>query len=252
MKLFGRELFTFKKKEDQYLYNFAQHGLVDQEYNIANFISTEELQKSGDKNKKKGRPRDVIRVTAKGIYHMGSLNDHDFIIKVDPGYIDEQVEYAQEKLKLYPVLKKIKFDKQGWGVESGSTKYGREEVVSIIERLNNRKNISKAKEVVAKYPHTTSALINQVLKENDNLRCNRADEFIPDFPRVAVKAMEEYNSMCLKVCDKKTYFYVIADKKDFEVKNKRRDPILLAQSPFGFFWQILGAWDEEMIYLGDL
>ncbi len=44
----------------------------------------------------------------------------------------------------------------------------------------------------------------------------------------------------------------IADKKDFEKKDKRRDPILLAQSPFGHFWQILGAWDKEMLFLEEL
>jgi hypothetical protein len=52
--------------------------------------------------------------------------------------------------------------------------------------------------------------------------------------------------------NKTTHFYVIADKKDFDKTPAKRDPILLAQSPFGFFWNILGAWSDEMIFLGDL
>ena len=45
---------------------------------------------------------------------------------------------------------------------------------------------------------------------------------------------------------------MIADKKDFGEMDRKRDPILIVQSPFCLGWQVLGAWDEEMIYLGDL
>ena len=38
----------------------------------------------------------------------------------------------------------------------------------------------------------------------------------------------------------------------FRKAYEKRDPILLAQSPFGFYWQILGAWDKEMLLLGEL
>lgn len=48
-------------------------------------------------------------------------------------------------------------------------------------------------------------------------------------------ARKEYTEFCLQVCNKKPIFYVIADSKDFQVVNKRRDPILLAQSPYGHF-----------------
>jgi len=34
--------------------------------------------------------------------------------------------------------------------------------------------------------------------------------------------------------------------------DEKRDPILLAQSPFGFYYNILGAWEKEMVYLPEL
>ena len=71
-------------------------------------------------------------------------------------------------------------------------------------------------------------------------------------PKEAVAAMKEYNKGCDKLCGKQAVFYIIADKKDFEKTNKRRDPILLAQSPFVNRWQILGAWDKEMLFLEEL
>ena len=39
---------------------------------------------------------------------------------------------------------------------------------------------------------------------------------------------------------------------EIQEKYKQRDPILLVQSPFGFYWQILGAWDKEMLILSEL
>ena len=64
--------------------------------------------------------------------------------------------------------------------------------------------------------------------------------------------MKQYNKHTDELCSKQAVFYIIADKKDFERTSQRRDPILLAQSPFGHFWQILGAWDKEMILIEEL
>jgi hypothetical protein len=55
-----------------------------------------------------------------------------------------------------------------------------------------------------------------------------------------------------ELCGKKPVFYVIAEPDKFRKAYERRDPILLVQSPFGFYWQILGAWDKEMILLSEL
>jgi hypothetical protein len=54
------------------------------------------------------------------------------------------------------------------------------------------------------------------------------------------------------LCNKKAVFYLISEKKQQKEVLRRRDPILLAQSPFGFFWQILGAWDDEVKFLEEL
>jgi hypothetical protein len=45
---------------------------------------------------------------------------------------------------------------------------------------------------------------------------------------------------------------VIAEPDKFRKAYEKRDPILLVQSPFGFYWQILGAWDKEMMLLSEL
>ena len=191
---------------------------------------------------------------------MASLNKNDFRILNNSAYIKVQVALIDEKLDLMGRTKKkqIKFNLNNFAPmslatdDTGGVMYGRLELESIRERLMNRLKIQDVGDLVEKYPHTTSALIAKVISENSHLRVAKATDFVPDMPKDAIKAMQEYKDKCIKLCNKTPIFYVIAKHEDFQKKNARRDPILLAQSPFGFFWQILGAWDDEMIYLGDL
>lgn len=91
------------------------------------------------------------------------------------------------------------------------------------------------------------AIENFIAKELHKL--SKIEQFIADLPSDAMQVMKEYTDNTKKLCDKKAVFYIIADKEDFNKTNKRKDPILLAQSPFGHVWQILGAWDKEMLLL---
>ena len=78
------------------------------------------------------------------------------------------------------------------------------------------------------------------------------DIFIPEFPAEAVQAMKIYTEKIEELCGKKPVFFVIATEDSFKKTYGKRDPILLASSPFGFYYYILGAWDEEMILLTEL
>jgi hypothetical protein len=70
--------------------------------------------------------------------------------------------------------------------------------------------------------------------------------------RSVLLSMKKYTDNMEKLCKKKPVFYVIAEPDKFKKAYEKRDPILLVQSPFGFYWQILGAWDKEMILLSEL
>lgn len=268
MQLFGKDLFTFKKAPD-IMYDFAQHGILNarEAFDLWEYARTEDSEGLADgiKNNKKveeaeKKAKDKPKPSPKELYKMEALNDHDFTITIDKEYINSQIIILQEKLEL--LGKKPKKKKEsGQGIISigsdselghPSKKFSRQELESMIERLHNRRSIASFKDVLDKYPHTTSQLVNKVITENRHLKAKEYSEFIPELPKDAVKAIKEYNEMCVKLCNKKTNFYIIAKKEDFARTPSRRDPILLAQSPFGFFWNILGAWEEEMIFLGDL
>lgn len=258
MKVFGKELFTVKKPAGQ-MYDFAMHGILENNH-FSGLVdgpmqATTEFDKVVPTNKKpiKEKPKK----SPKQLFKMKSLNDNNFTIIATSEYLRGQIMDIEEKLAILgPVKKKKKTGRDAIFIDSdfelGGVKFGRDELNSILERLRNRFRISEFEDILQEYPHTSNTLIIKLIKENSHLRTGRAVEFVPDFPKDAIRAMKEYNDMCIELCNKKTNFYVIAKHEDFQRKNTRRDPILIAQSPFGFFWQILGAWDEEMIYLGDL
>jgi hypothetical protein len=130
-------------------------------------------------------------------------------------------------------------------------KYSRREVEAMIERLENRKKWDKFKKFFDGYQNTTDEKIDDLLDKYD-LVMKTSDLFVPEFPDVAIQTMKSYTDHMMKLCKKKPVFYVIAEPDKFRKAYEKRDPILLVQSPFGFYWQILGAWDKEMMLLSEL
>lgn len=147
--------------------------------------------------------------------------------------LDEKIEMFKQKEKLIV------------------QRYAKREVTALLERLENRKKYSKHRAFFESYQNTTDEKIDDLLKKYD-LVMKTSDIFVPEFPQEAIDQMSKYTEKMKLICDKKPVFYVIAQPDKFRKLYEKRDPILLVQSPFGFFWQILGAWDEEMLLLGEL
>jgi uncharacterized lipoprotein len=167
------------------------------------------------------------------------LHDKVFTLNTDKDYVESQLADFKDKLNL---LKSEEYDMRN----------GVEEISSVIIRLENRKKYPSVKSFYEDFPYTSTQKINELVKEHDYLKLGQVAQFLADMPREAVNVMKEYNRATEKLCGKQAVFYIIADKKDFQKSDKRRDPILLAQSPFGHFWQILGAWDKEMLLIEEL
>lgn len=257
--LFGRKKEAKREKEIPSLYDFAQHGILGDTSvqnnwvtvnnlsfttigggtGTSSYMNTAPAQINEDEAKKKEEAKDNI--TPKGLFETKHLNLENLGIECSPAYIDKTIKTLESKLKLM----KHKGD-------SGSVGYGRNELESMVTRIANRVKFQEYNHFFKEFPYTSNDLVNASLKKHKNLRCKTATEFIPDFPDDAIATMETYTDNVMKLCGHKPVFYVIADQKDFGEVMKKRDPILLAQSPYGFFWQILGAWDEEMILLEEL
>lgn len=272
IKLFGKSLFKVEKanagwalvtgapnaiKESKFLMDFFkgfgrsdESRLMDRIQFISDttqgtlsnsFTSTTMGIVNDEPTKKPEVKKDAAKkeLTPKEVHTLKLLHDGEFKLNTDEAYVDEQVKSFKDKLAL---IKSEEYDMRN----------GVNEIASILQRLENRKKYCDVKTVFEEFPYTTTSKIGKVIEENDYLKMGQVAQFLADMPKEAVDAMKRYNEGTQKLCGKQAVFYIVANKKDFEKSDKRRDPILLAQSPFGHFWQILGAWDEEMIFLEQL
>jgi hypothetical protein len=147
--------------------------------------------------------------------------------------IDEKIEMLRDKEKII--------------VQS----YAKREISALIERLENRKQYQANKSFFDSFQNTTDEKI-QILLDKYELVMKTSDLFVPEFPKEAIDLMKKHIKAVEKICNKKPVFYVIATSDNFKTIEKKRDPILLVQSPFGFYYQIIGAWDKEMLILSEL
>ena len=170
-------------------------------------------------------------------------------IKIKPIDVLNQLETVPSPFDLLLIDEKLSIlkDKE----ELITQKYAKREIQGLIERITNRKRYIEFKEYFDKFQNTTEEKIDDLLSKYD-LVMKTSDIFIPEFPTEAIVTMKEYTKKVEELSGKKPLYYVIAEEDKFRKAYEKRDPILLVQSPFGFYWQILGAWDKEMLILGEL
>jgi len=178
-------------------------------------------------------------LTPKKVFELKFLNKKDFKINTDAKYVEEQLQTFKEKLNL---IKSAEFDMSR----------GVNEIASIVMRLENRKKYPEVKDFFEQFAYTTTDRVDKVIKNHSHLKLGGIEQFIADMPKEASDIMKNYSANTQKLCGKNAVFYIIADQKDFQKTQQRRDPILLAQSPFAHVWQILGAWEDEMMFLEEL
>ncbi len=265
--IFGKAL--FEKKKGGTLYDFAQHGILRMSdgYGSEYAQVVEWQERVGDVNlaklKKAAKPvKKAKELSPKEVYIAKTLNLPEFELNTSIKFIDEQTEILRQKLD---ILGEGRGKKPGFLAtprelndyisfsESGDVRYGRDEVLSMIERLNNRKNLTlELGEQFNEWPYTSNTAIRDLLSKQKHLEAKLAMGNVPDLPGDAIKQMKNYRELTLKASGKHPVFYLIAPKEDRKAVDRKRDPILLGQSPFGFFWQILGAWDDEVVFLDEL
>ncbi len=170
-------------------------------------------------------------------------------IEATPKSVFTELETVPTPFTVVDLQEKIELMKKKTGL--ASQRYVKEQIDGMIVRLKNRTHYEKNRGFFEIFPNTTDEKIDSLLAKY-KLEFNKSDLFVPTFPKDAIDIMSKYQETVLTFCDEKPVFYVIAEQKDFQIKRGKLDPILLVQSPFGFFWQILGAWDKEMLLLSEL
>src|SRR5258708_23646794 len=98
--LFGKSLFGFKKPEKpEYLYDFAQHGLLNA-YAPRLYDEWDIVTETGKVKKSKKKKEEKPTAMPKDLYDMKKLHDDKFQLNVDPEYLDDQIQQLKDKLDL--------------------------------------------------------------------------------------------------------------------------------------------------------
>lgn len=251
IKLFGKNIFEYKNSRNIYFDDIAEQ--IKKEDVLPDFYTAGRSNDLSDyiiipdtdggavavPQSKVAPQAHTIHLTPKGIYATKTLHDEGFKFGTDPEYVDGLLQDFKDK---FDILNRDKNDMAR----------GAREISSMIQRLENRKKYPEFESFYSEYPYTLTSKIVALTKAHDYLQLGNVSQFVADMPKEAVAVMKEYDKTTKSLCGKKCVYYILADKKDFKKTESRKDPILFAQSPFGHFWQILGAWDEEMLLLENL
>jgi len=113
--------------------------------------------------------------------------------------------------------------------------------------LNARKKYFKNKDLF-KWPTTDNILIDKLCKKY-KVKSVSIDNYYRNVPKEGVDEIVKYGKAFKKVSNADFEFKLIVDDAG---KEQTKDPILLAQSPFGNWYYVLGAWDKEVEILDDI
>jgi len=81
------------------------------------------------------------------------------------------------------------------------------------------------------------------------------EEWVKTLPVEAIDEIQKYAEAYAEVRKDKPEFRLVVNEQDWkeiQANRRKRDPILLALSPFGNWYYVLGAWDKEVQYVDDL
>ncbi len=100
------------------------------------------------------------------------------------------------------------------------------------------------------WPVTTTDKVAALLKKY-KLQETSFQQYTLAVPAEAIDEMEKFVDLYRKVSDDDPEFILIIEDTP-KARVQRRDPIILATSPFGKFLHVIGAWDKEVEIMHEL
>lgn len=113
-----------------------------------------------------------------------------------------------------------------------------------LRYLNARTKYAKYKKLFP-WAITTEALVSELVKKY-KVSVRGFGGYSRNVPIEATNELEKFGKAWEKVVDDDTLQPALQLITDYDGTETKKDPILLASSPFGKWWYILGAWDKEV------
>lgn len=178
----------------------------------------------------------------------GSSKKEDKRIVKKPVEIFEQIISEEPKINLENLDGQIKLVKERMKVLEQHTRgvdLKHEKIA--IDYLKSRKKYEKYKDLF-KWSITNKDMIDKLCKKYKVKKVS-FNNFYRNIPKEGVDEIKKFGEAFQNVSNNDPLFELIIDEGGKETK---KDPILLATSPFGNWYYILGAWDKEVEIVDDL
>lgn len=169
-------------------------------------------------------------------------------IKKKPVEVFNEILSEEPKIDLDDLDEKISLVKRRAGILKeylGSSRI--EDELAAIAFLVARKKYKKYADLF-KWAVTTQPKINDLCGKY-RLRLVDFQGYYKNVPMEGVEELEKFRLAWQKVRRDAPVLKLIIDEGG---KEQKKDPILLAGSPFGRWFYVLGAWDKEVLVVDDL
>lgn len=147
--------------------------------------------------------------------------------------------------RIKAIRKRIDFMEDDLGIEAT------EEKIALTWLEARKKAVSLGILDEFKWPVTTGEEVRKLLRKY-KLEQGSITNYHLAIPAEAIDEMEKYVKLCRKVTKEEVEVFIIADEVEKRDKFRRKDPIIIATSPFGKYFHIIGAWDKEVEILHEL
>jgi len=171
----------------------------------------------------------------------------DLRIEKKPVEVFKEIFTEEPKLDLVSLDKKIEMVEKRISVLRDFVGGNISDDMEALGFLKARKKLLKTK-IEFRWA-TTNLKSIQDLVGKYKLRMVDFASYAKNVPMEAVDELEKFMAQYEKVRDDQPVLKLIIDEGGKEAK---KDPILLASSPFGKWFYILGAWDKEVEIVDDL
>ena len=219
-------------------------------------IDNEVLLSRRDRNRNFNEPMDPSVPLPSNSDVEKERNTQDTRIAAKPVEVVGEIMMEQPTFVLADLKKQIKVVSNRIKVlrEQGVNEHNLQNEHIALEYLKARERYPQVYKLF-KWPTTNQTKV-LALQNKYKLHTTPLNEWSKLIPQEAISEIEKFAKACFEVSKKyKPEFRVIVDQlswDELQKEKKRRDPILLALSPFGNWYYILGAWDKEVEYVDDL
>ena len=152
-----------------------------------------------------------------------------------------KIDFSQLDLQIKTVEKRKKILEEEIGIKTSDEKIA-------LKYLYARKKLQKLGKNEFLWQTTTNKLIEE-LQRKYKIQIVGLQGYYKCVSNEALEELEKYSKAWKKISNEVPTINLIID---INGKEHKKDPIIIASSPFGNWWFILGAWDKEIKYVDDI